>query len=453
MNSLRFVLSSALGVLIFLTPVPWEGRLTIVINILSGAIKSLMGDYALPILLAILCIASALTLIATLFRPAFIVSHAFVRELFVVSPVWLVLRLLGAAFGLMYFFQIGPAVLLSEELGGAVFVGIGINVLCVYTAACFLLPLLTDFGLMEFVGTLAKPVFQRLFRLPGSSAVDALTSFIGASAIGLLITIKQYESGHYTAREATVIATNFSVVSIPFSVVIAQAAGIEHLFISWYGVVVIACLQAALITPRLPPLSRKEHVHFGNAAPNSRARSTSIGYQQSSESAEAPHEPLKEAWMSALSRAETAPNVRQFIYMALGNLLFFLVSVTAATMALATLAALVTIHTPLLVWLSHPLIALLELARLPEATQAAPGLLAGYLDQYMPAIVAGSIESTTTSFVLAGLAVCQLIFMSESGVIMLRSSLPLSLTDLTLIFLVRTIIVLPVLIAGAHLLT
>ena len=69
----------------------------------------------------------------------------------------------------------------------------------------------------------------------------------------------------------------------------------------------------------------------------------------------------------------------------------------------------------------------------------------------MPAIVASGIESEVTSFVLAGLSVCQIIFMSEVGVIILRSSLPVDLTDLILIFLLRTMIILPVLILGAHL--
>jgi nucleoside recognition membrane protein YjiH len=76
-------------------------------------------------------------------------------------------------------------------------------------------------------------------------------------------------------------------------------------------------------------------------------------------------------------------------------------------------------------------------------------LFSGFLDQYMPAIVAAGIDNEFTSFVLAGLSVCQLIFMSELGVIILRSSLPLSLWELMQIFLLRTVIVLPVLILGA----
>ncbi len=152
-----------------------------------------------------------------------------------------------------------------------------------------------------------------------------------------------------------------------------------------------------------------------------------------------------------MERAESAPGVREFFVIGVTNMMFFAFSVMAAAMALATIAALITFHTPIFTWLSYPFIALLEFAQLPDAAAAAPALLSGYLDQYMPAIVAAGIDSDITSFILAGLSVCQLIFMSELGVIILRSSLPLSVTDLAVIFLLRTVIVLPVLFFGAHL--
>jgi nucleoside recognition membrane protein YjiH len=151
-----------------------------------------------------------------------------------------------------------------------------------------------------------------------------------------------------------------------------------------------------------------------------------------------------------MERASSSPGARDYFASALTNMMFFIFSVMAAGMALATLAALVTFHTPIFMWLSYPFITVLELAQLPDATAASPALFAGFLDQYIPAIVATGIESNVTSFVLAGLSVCQLIFMSEVGVIILRSSLPLSITDLIVIFLLRTAIILPVLIIGAH---
>jgi len=439
MNKLRFMIPSFIGVLIFLTPLPWDGALTIGIGIITGFVKGLMGEYGLHIVVGFMVITSVLTILGTVFGAGWIRRHTTLKELFDVPAIWLVLRLIGTIFGLVYLFQIGPEILTSEEIGGAVFVGIGISVVAIYISACLLMPLLTDFGLMEFVGTLSRPVFRRVFRLPGSSAIDAVTSFVGAASIGLLITIRQYDQGNYTAREASVIATNFSIVSIPFCLVVASVAGIEHLFISWYAFVVLACLLAALITPRLPPLSRKADNYVSGSRENVAKRT---------------HEPkslLHEAWVRAMERAGTAPGVREYFAICVKNMMFFLFSVLTAAMALATIAAVITFHTPVFTWLGYPFIALLEFAQLPDATAAAPAMLSGYLDQFIPAIVASGIDSNATSFVLAGLSVCQLIFMSEVGVIILRSSLPLGIAELSLIFLLRTAIVLPVLILGAHL--
>ena len=441
MTTLRFLLPSLLGVLIFLTPIPWDGHTTIGIGVVTGWIKELMGAYGLHIVIAVMLITTVFTVLGTTFRVGWIHRRDISKNLFAVPLIWLILRLVGTTFGLIYFFQIGPELLRSEDVGGAVFVSIGVNVIAVYISACLLLPLLTEFGLMEFVGTLARPLFHRIFRLPGRAAIDAVTSFVGASAIGLLISIGQYERGNYTDREASVIATNFSVVSLPFCLVVATVAGIEYLFIPWYGVVIFACLVAALITPRLPPLSRKADTYIATAPvapPEDKIDSNSL---------------VSEAWHNALQRAEQAPDARAFFATGLTNLMFFLFSVVSASLALATIAALLVFHTPVFGWVGMPFIAVLEFARLPEAAAAAPALLSGFLDQYMPAIAAESIDSSATSFVLAGLSVCQLIFLSEVGVIILRSSLPIGFADLLVIFLLRTAIVLPVLILGAHLVT
>lgn len=439
--SLRFILPSILGVLIFLTPIPWQGGLTIGIGIITAWIKTLMGDHGLLIVVVLLSTASILTIFGTLLKFRWIVRSPALNELFNVSPVWLFLRLCGALFATAYFFQVGPALLISEEIGGAVFVGIAVNVLAVYIAACIFLPLLTDFGFMEFAGTLARPVFAKVFQLPGRSAIDALASFVGASAIGLLITIRQYDQGYYTAREASVIATNFSVVSIPFCLVIANVSGIGHLFIAWYAFVIVACLLAALITPRLPPLSRQKN------------RYVSGRDVEKPEVHDASHSLLAEAWDNARLRAASSPGIKKFFRSVLSSMMFFVFSVMGAAMALATLAALITFHTPLFSWLGAPFIPLFELANLPDAEVATAGIFSGYLDQFMPTLVASGIDSDRTSFILAGLSVCQLIYMSECGVIILRSSLPLRVRDLTLIFLLRTVIVLPVLIAGALIVT
>ena len=432
------MLPSLLGVLLFLTPIPWGGHLTIGIGVVTIWVRALMGDFGLQLIVGLTVITGVLTLLGTVFRAGWILQRRWLKDLFAVPLIWLLLRLAGMTFGLIYLFQFGPELLRSEAVGGAVFVGIAVEVAAVYISACLLLPLLTDFGLMEFVGTLARPLFQRVFRLPGRAAIDAVASVVGASAIGLLITIGQYDRGYYTARQACSIALNFSIVSIPFSLVVATVSGIEHYFIPWYGVVIFTCLLAAWITPRLPPLSRKADTYTTSAPATAETPVTSGSV-------------LKEAWHNALQRAEQSRGLREFFATGLSNLAFFLFSVITAATALATIAALVVFHTDVFVSLGYPFIGLFELAQLPDAAAAAGALFSGFLDQYMPAIAAQGIDSAKTSFVLAGLSVCQLIYMSEIGVIILRSSLPITFLDLVAIFLLRTAIALPVLIIGAHL--
>ena len=96
------------------------------------------------------------------------------------------------------------------------------TLVAVFLFAALFLPLLMEYGLLELLGPVFRPVMRPLFTLPGRSTVDNLASFIGDGTVGVLITSRQYEEGFYSRREATVISTTFSVVSITFAIVIAS---------------------------------------------------------------------------------------------------------------------------------------------------------------------------------------------------------------------------------------
>jgi nucleoside recognition membrane protein YjiH len=103
-------------------------------------------------------------------------------------------------------------------------------------------------------------------------------------------------------------------------------------------------------------------------------------------------------------------------------------------------------------WLSWPFVWLLELLRLPEAHLAAPTMVVGFFEMFLPAAVGASIESELTRFVVCCVGLTQLIYMSEVGVLILKTPLPLNFLNLAQIFLLRTLIVLPLSAAIAHLL-
>ena len=84
-------------------------------------------------------------------------------------------------------------------------------------------------------------------------------------------------------------------------------------------------------------------------------------------------------------------------------------------------------------------------------TIAAPAILVGFADMFLPSVIASSIESEMTRFVVAATSVTQLIYMSEIGSIIMGSKIPVSLKDLFIIFIERTVVTLPVIAVLAHL--
>ena len=88
----------------------------------------------------------------------------------------------------------------------------------------------------------------------------------------------------------------------------------------------------------------------------------------------------------------------------------------------------------------------MQVFALGDAQAAAPGLVVGFLDQFLTTLVAANVEDPVTKFVLAGLSVSQIIFLSNIGVMLLNSRLPIGMAGLVGIFVVRTALAFPLLV-------
>lgn len=94
----------------------------------------------------------------------------------------------------------------------------------------------------------------------------------------------------------------------------------------------------------------------------------------------------------------------------------------------------------------------LDVMQLPEAYAAAPALLSGFADNYLPIILGESLQSQQTQFVICTMSIIQLIFMSEIGAMLLEAKLNKRPIDIIVIFIERTIIALPICVLMSHLL-
>ena len=77
-------------------------------------------------------------------------------------------------------------------------------------------------------------------------------------------------------------------------------------------------------------------------------------------------------------------------------------------------------------------------------------MLVGITDMFLPAVLAKNIESELTRFVVMTVSITQLIYMTEVGVLIMKSSIPLNFGKLVHVFLIRTAISLPIAVAAAH---
>ena len=443
----KFIVPSIVGILLFMIPVKYDGSWTICVKILADFIGGAIGG-VLPLLCVIIVTVSAVLSTIALAKPKFITEHPILNDTFSTSVIWVVVRDLGAIFIWLTYLGVdagdedtGFIHMITEGGAGGFVLGDLLTVLVIiFAIAGLLLPLLLDFGLLEFVGALLTKVMRPLFKIPGRAAVDCFTSWIGDGTLGVMLTCNQYEGGYYSAREASVIATTFSAVSITFSIVVLAQVDLMEYFGLYYLMICLIGVACAVICPRIPPLSLKKDTYVveGKAMPED----IPSEYKNSREYGLA----------LAMDRVSGHQGVGQFIENGLKNAVGMWFGVLPTVMAIGTLALLLANNTPIFEILGKPFLPLLELLQVPEAAEASKTMIVGFTDMFTPSIIAAeSITSAMTRFIVAVVSVTQLIYLSEVGGLILGSKLPVKLWELFLIFLERTIISLLIVCPLAHL--
>lgn len=437
---LTFVIPSFIGILLFMIPLPFGDGFTIPIAYFSNWLQEVLFGYVPILALILICLSFLGSLIAKIWKPAWIIESPFLNNLFNVSWIWFIVRALGVVFATLTFFQWGPEAVWSENTGGLLLGDEGLLTILfsVFLFAGFLMPLLLNYGLLDFFGALLIKVMRPLFKLPGRSSIDALASWIGDGTIGVLLTNQQYELGFYTKREAAVIGTTFSIVSITFSLVVIETVDLSHMFVPFYFTIVVAGVIAALIMPRIPPLSKKPDTFYNDMKGNVKEEIPS-GYT-----------PVTWGFEQAVKQAEKNKNIKSFFTKGFQNVLDMWLGVMPVVMAIGTVGLMLAEFTPIFKWLGIPFVPILELMQIPEAEAAAQTVLVGFTDMLLPSILIEGVASDMTRFIIAALSVSQLIYLSEVGGVLLGSKIPVSFKDLVVIFLLRTIITLPIITLIAH---
>ena len=427
-------------------PVKFDGEWTIIVKIFADFIAKTIGDY-LPALCTIIITISFVMSVLASFNVKFIKENKLLDQTFSVTPVWLVLRILGFIVVWMVVLKdklnFGPFfdMIVADESATFILNDLLTSLVIIFVIASMLLPLLLDFGLLEFIGAIFTKIMRPVFLIPGRAAVDCITSWIGDGTLGVMLTANQYESGYYSAKEAAIISTNFSAVSITFSLIVLSQVDMVDYFGVYYLLVCLVGIVCAIIVPRIPPLSLKKDDYVVDS--NHDNKDIAENYNSS----------VQYGLNLAIKRAESHKGIGEFLKNGIENAFGMWFSVMPIVMIIGTASLVLSNNTHVFEILGKPFLPLLNFLKVPESLAASKTMIVGFSDMFTPSIIAAStIQSQMTKFIVATISVTQLIYLSEVGGLILASSIPVNLFELFVIFIERTIISLLIVAPIAHLL-
>ena len=453
-----FLIPSLAGILLFMVPIRFgpkgffdpEGDLTVLVKLIADGMKYGIGYHNVALLCAAILTISAVMAVISLAKPRFIMENPLLKDCFACSPVWVLIRAAGCLFVWMTWIYGGvfsgkesSSALINAIAGadqGALAYDLIIGLVFVFLIASYLLPLLTDFGLLEYVGALLTKFMRPVFGVPGRAAVDCITSWIGDGTLGVMLTCNQYLGGYYSAKEAAIISTLFSAVSITFSLVVLDEVGLTSMFGIYYLLICFVGVVCAFICPRIYPLCRKKNTYLveGNAMPDDLPE----GYKGSH----------AYGMDLAIKRVSDFKGVGDFLLSGTKNCLTMWFSILPTVMSVGTLALIIANFTPVFDWLGIPFYPLLEFLHVPEAMAAAKTMVVGFTDMFTPAILIAGCQDAMTRFIVAVISITQVLFLDEVGGLILSSRIPINLGELFVIFIERTIISILIVVPISHLL-
>ena len=427
---LRFVLSGALGTAFFLVPLRAGGRWTVTFDIvvqhIIAAAPLLVAGYCL----ALVVVGAAGTVRTLLGRggppPAW-------SQPFKTGGLFAGIRIISVPLAIVFVSGRGPDILTQDSVLSLMWNTLGFSVAVIIPIGAAMLNLFVRYGSLEFVGTIMRPLMRPLFRLPGRSALDSITSWVGSYSVGLYLTRRLTLDGYYTKREAFTIVTCFSTVSIGFVAVVAQTLDLLHLFPLVFGSYFVAIYGLTAVLVRLRPITGVPPVYVerGRPEPERSGSTTAL---------------VRDGVQRALAQADAAPAPYRVLTHGLRDGALLASTILGTILVVGTAALLVARETALFDLLGRPLIPLLAALGIPDPSVVAPATLVGITEMYIPALLVRDAAPAARFFV-AVLSISQLIFFSAVGPMILDMFrfIPVRAWHLVLLFVMRTGLLIPVL--------
>lgn len=347
------------------------------------------------------------------------------------------LKIFGAIASILIFFNVGPKAILDPNIGPFLFESLGINLAVLIPVCAIFIIFLIGHGFVDFLGVFIRPITRTIWKTPGISAIDALASFVGSSATGIMITSGLYKEKKYNAKEASIIVTGFSAVAVTFMVVVAQTLDLMDYWTIFFIVALVSTFAITAVTVRLKPLKSQPETYYNNEE----------GYKEE----ELEGSLIKNAFYEGLRVCSEAQPILTSIKGYLKDAMELVLEYLPSLMSIGLIGLLLADYTPIFDYIGYIFYPFTLLLRIPEPLLAAKATSLGVAEMYLPVLVVTEAP-IITRFVVGIGSITGILMLSCTIPVALATDIPLNLKDLLIIWFERAIISLILVAPIAHLL-
>lgn len=411
---IQFIVFSAIGVFMFFAKLSWGEYQGIPIDLITTMIIGKLGTVGNYLALVLVAVGTFWPFLKKTWR------RSTADLVFTGFKVW------GLLASVMVVANQGPEIVLIADNGPYLFNSLVKPTALMILIGAPLLCLLVNYGFVDFIGVFVRPVTRILWKTPGRSAVDAVSSFVGSTSMGLLFTNQMYVNNKYNTKEASIIATGFTTVAISFMVIVANVLGLSDYWLTYFFVTLLITFMCTAVTCRIYPLSKKPETYYD--------QSKTGGLEEGGGDSL-----VKLALREAVSAVEEAGdlfvNMRNSLLSGMNLLLEFV----PLLMGIGLTALILAAKTPIFEWFGYIFLPLTKVVAIPDAARAAQGVGMGLAEMFLPVIYCVECN-LQTKFFIGIISIVQIIMFSTTVPMILATEIPLSIKDMVIIWFERSVV-------------
>lgn len=327
-----------------------------------------------------------------------------------------------------------PQVIVGDSTGGNVFPPIVKGVFGILLMGAVCMPFLLNYGLLEIIGALLEPIMRPLFKVPGKAALDATSSFVSSSSLGVLITNRLWKNKIYTEKECVAIMTGFSAVSIGFAYLVISTAKCGDQWAKIYAISFVMVFLIEMVCVRIWPISKKSDYYIDGSLQTPEMRKNEAYYSMQT---------LPRGVSRAVKRAGISKGLPRDILDSLKDSILVLPQVLTMLAAIGLSGMILAQYTPVFDILGYVFRPIMQIMQVPDSSQIAASMPVGIAEMFLPVLVMmgkGVAISFKARVYVCLVSMCQIIFFSETGTVMLATGSPVKFWELCVEFVERTII-------------